>query len=113
MLDHARVARSLVAGVTEYAYTKDRTLQLALERAMEIVGEAARRISESFKVAHPEISWRKIIGQRNVLAHEYDEISQELLWHTATYDLPKLIVQLESLFPENAMGQNDEPSSPS
>jgi len=71
----------------------------AIERSIEIIGEAARRVSPEFAAAHPEIPWRQIIGQRNILAHEYGQISHELLFKTATTDVPALIVTIEKLLP--------------
>ena len=66
---------------------------------LEIIGEAARRVSTEFRHAHPEIPWAKIIAHRNVLVHEYDEIRQERLWKTATIDVPLLITPLKELLP--------------
>ncbi len=74
--------------------------QLALGRTLEIIGEAARRVSEPFRDAHPEIPWKYIIGNRNVLAHNYDEIVLEVLWTTATRDVPRLVVALLALLPQ-------------
>ncbi len=73
--------------------------QMAVERAMEITGEAAARVSAEFRAAHPEVPWRAIIGQRNVLAHKYGEIEQDRIWTVATTDIPHLIGQLEPLIP--------------
>jgi uncharacterized protein with HEPN domain len=70
MLDSARTLHGFVMGVTCYNYTRNKKLQLAVERTLEIIGEAARRISETYRQAHPEIPWQSIIFQRNVLAHE-------------------------------------------
>jgi uncharacterized protein with HEPN domain len=67
----------LTDGVTACECLADRKTQLALERAIEIIGEAARRVSDSFKADHTEIPWRSIVAQRHVLAHEYGEIRQE------------------------------------
>jgi len=78
---------------------RDRKLQLAVERALEIVGEAARRVSEAYRQAHSEIPWQAIIAQRNVLAHEYGEIKQELIWKVVTIRIPELIGLLEKLIP--------------
>jgi len=69
MLDSAKTIEDFVAGVSVSQYVQDRKLQLAVERAIEIIGEAARRVSEAFRDAHPEIPWKSIISQRNVLAH--------------------------------------------
>ena len=73
--------------------------QRAVERAVEIIGEAARQVSDDFRRAHPAISWRPIIAQRHVLAHEYGEIMQERIWRVATTHVPALIAQLEPLIP--------------
>lgn len=78
----------------------ERMRQLALERALEIIGEAARRVSEPFRDAHPEIPWKYIIGNWNVIAHNYDEIVLEVLWTTATRDVPKLVAALLALLPK-------------
>lgn len=99
MLEHARLALSFVQGRSYQSLQKDRLRRLALERALEIIGEAARRVSEPFRQAHPEIPWGRIIAKRNVLAHEYDEIYEELLWITATEHVPVLIALLEPLVP--------------
>jgi uncharacterized protein with HEPN domain len=63
---------------------------LAIERLLEILGEAARRVSEEFQNQHGEIPWRKIIGQRNVLAHEYGEIKLGRIWVLVTENLEEL-----------------------
>ena len=64
-----------------------------------MTGEAARRMSDDFRQAHPEIPWSDIIGQRNVIAHQYEEIRQERIWSVVTSDIPTLIAQLEPLIP--------------
>jgi uncharacterized protein with HEPN domain len=66
---------------------------------VEVVGEAARKVSPEFQAAHPEIPWRPIIAQRHVLAHDYGEIDQEKIWRVANVHIPDLIVQLEPLIP--------------
>ena len=71
----------------------------AVVRNFEIIGEAARRVSATYQGAHPEIPWRKIIGQRNILAHEYGQIDHALLYKTATEDIPELVGQLQLLLP--------------
>ncbi len=68
-----------------------------MERQIEIIGEAARGISDTFKAAHPEIPRRPIMAQRHRLAHEYGEIDDSLVWKVATVHVPALIPQLEPL----------------
>ena len=74
MLDAARSIREFTRGLTQNEYLKDRKLQLAVEPALEIIGEAARLVSAEFRNRHSEIPWQQIIAQRNVIAHDYGEI---------------------------------------
>lgn len=97
MLESARLIREFTAGLKIEDYLKDRKLQLAIERSLEIIGEAARRISENFQESHQEIPWRKIIAQRNVIAHEYGEIRHERIWTVITVNIPELIEKVEPI----------------
>ncbi len=99
MLQASRDTLEFTRGVSFDAYLQDRQLQLAVERAIEIIGEAAGRVSLGFRDAHPEIPWRKIIAQRNVLAHEYGEIEPALVWDLVIDHLPALVGQIEMLLP--------------
>jgi uncharacterized protein with HEPN domain len=99
MLDAAKTVVSFTSGVKFHQYEKDRKLQLAIERAIEIIGEAAGRVSKEFQNAHPNIPWRGLIGQRNVLAHEYGDIKQERMWIVVAERIPELIAILEPLVP--------------
>lgn len=95
MLDAARTVEQLSSGLDFNQYSNDRRTQLAVERSLEIIGEAASRVSTSFRNAHPQIPWRQIIGQRNVLIHEYGEIKQERIWKTVRENVPQLIELLK------------------
>lgn len=97
MLRYARVTRDLVAHRDLASFESDLQLRLAVERAIEIVGEAARKVSPAFEAAHPEIPWRKIVAQRHVLAHEYGEVMPDKIWRVATTHVPALIPQLERI----------------
>lgn len=99
MLTATRAVQSFVAGKAFAQYEQDLLLRSAVERQVEIIGEAARGISDVFKRAHPEIPWRPIMAQRHRLAHEYGEIDDNLIWTVATIHVPALIVQLETLVP--------------
>lgn len=101
MHKHAKGAIEALRGKTLAAYSADENLRLATERRIEIIGEAARRVSDSLKQSHPEIPWRQIISQRHVLAHEYGEIEDELIWGVGAKHLPQLIKQLEVLLDED------------
>ncbi|MSP88385.1 MAG: DUF86 domain-containing protein [Alphaproteobacteria bacterium] len=71
--------------------------QMAVEQAIEIIGEAARRVSKELKLKHTEIPWSRIVGQRNVLAHDYGEIDQARIWALADRDIVDLLYKLERL----------------
>jgi uncharacterized protein with HEPN domain len=101
MLTAARGVVSSLQGVTFEQYMSDENedLRLATERRIEIIGEAARRVSAKLKEAHPEIPWRLIVDQRNVLIHAYDEVEDERIWRLVRHDIPRLIQQLTDLIP--------------
>jgi uncharacterized protein with HEPN domain len=106
MLLAARAVQSFVAGRTFEEYERDLLLRSAVERQVEIIGEAARGISAAFQSAHPHIPWRPIMAQRHRLAHEYGEIDNRLIWTVATVHVPALILQLEPLVtPPASSGQ--------
>ena len=97
MLNAADNVSQFMQGVSFDNFMRERKLQAAVEREVEIIGEAARRVSESFREMHPEIQWRAIIAQRNVLAHEYGEIKQERMWLVAIERVPDLIKKLKPI----------------
>ena len=101
MLDAARAVAEFVRDRTFQDYLSNRMLRGAVERHIEIVGEAARRVSEETRQAHPEIPWHAIVGQRNVLAHEYDQVLHEAIWGIATGRLSDLIASLRAILPED------------
>jgi uncharacterized protein with HEPN domain len=83
------------------SFVSDRRLRLAVERELEIIGEAARHVSPAFQNAHPEIPWRAIVGQRNLLAHEYGEVRAERIWAVVESGIGDLIKQLDLLIKED------------
>jgi uncharacterized protein with HEPN domain len=95
MLEAAQTVEQLSSGMDFIQYSNDRRTQLAVERSLEIIGEAAGRLSALFRNAHPEIPWRQIIGQRNVLIHEYGEIKQERIWKVVRENIPQLVELLK------------------
>lgn len=99
MLDAAGAIIEFTKDINYASYLKDRKLQLAVERSVEIIGEAAKNISRTFKDAHPEIPWRAIIAQRNVLAHEYGEIKQDRMWMLSIKNIPELVEIMKPLIP--------------
>ena len=84
MLEYARHCITLLANKSEHDWHYDLAVKLAIERSLELIGEAARKVSVTFRERHPEIPWRNIIGQRNILAHDYGQIDHARLYKTAT-----------------------------
>ncbi len=76
---------------------EDEMLTYALVYAVQIVGEAANRVSVEFRNQHPEVPWAIIIGMRHRLVHAYSDINRDILWTTATEAVPELLAQIKSL----------------
>ena len=97
MLGAAREARAIVEGVPLDRFLGDSLRRRALERMLEILGEAARRVTPQFQEANAGIDWRGLVGQRNILAHEYGRINHRLPYDAASESLPALIDALERI----------------
>ena len=94
--------RTLVQNTTRDDLHANRVLSLALVRLLEIVGEAATRVSEELRARHPQIAWRQIISLRNRLIHGYDAVDLDILWQILHKDVPQLISDLERLISPEA-----------
>ena len=99
MLLAAREAVEFATGLTFPQFEQSRLNQNAILKAIEIIGEAAARVSADTKEAHPEIPWPEIIGMRNRLVHAYFEVNLERVWQTVQQDVPRLIALLKPLVP--------------
>jgi uncharacterized protein with HEPN domain len=95
MLEHSREVVELIGCQSREEFMQDRVTQLASARLLEIVGEAANRVSLERRQQLPLIPWRDIIDFRNIIVHAYDTIEYEIVWSAVHDDLPKLITQLE------------------
>ena len=102
MLEAGREALSFAQGYTRQDLDRNRMLTLALVRCIEIVGEAAARVTQDTRARYASIPWTDIVGARNWLIHAYFDINLDRLWDTITDDLPKLIVELEKIPLEDA-----------
>jgi uncharacterized protein with HEPN domain len=95
MIEAAESAAQFIADRSRSDLDSDRMLLFAVVRAIEVVGEAASKLSEEFRAAHPGIPWRAIVGMRNRLIHAYFDI--ETVWETTTQELPPILNQLREL----------------
>lgn len=94
MLEHAQHVEAFVAGMDREAFETDRKTQFAVLRGLEVVGEAAKRVSPEIQARFPDIPWRQIVGMRNVIAHDYLGLSLSMVYETATVFIPRLIMRL-------------------
>ena len=74
---------------------------MSIVHLLQIIGEAARRVSPDVKVGHPEVEWQDITGMRHKIVHEYKRIDLDEVWRTATEDVPKLIATLSQFMPSD------------
>ncbi|OHB67919.1 MAG: hypothetical protein A2Y77_03530 [Planctomycetes bacterium RBG_13_62_9] len=100
MLAHASEAVDMVRGKRRDDLVRNRMLQLALVRLVEIVGEAATQVSIEGQKRHSSIPWQVVRGMRNRLIHGYDKIDLDVLWDTIEHDLPPLIAELHRILGE-------------
>lgn len=84
----------------ERMLAEDVVVQTATLHWLEIIGEAARRVSDELKAAHPEVAWRGIIATRNVVAHGYDQVRLDIVWEVIQEELPTLRKQVEAIVEE-------------
>ena len=99
MLDHAREAVAIVSGRARTDLDTDRILQLALTRVVEIVGEAASRVSAESRARYLDIPWRDVINVRSRIVHGYDSVDYDIVWRIIVEELPVLIAALERALP--------------
>jgi uncharacterized protein with HEPN domain len=97
MLDAGQKAISFAANQSRSDLDDDPMLVFALMKAIEIIGEAASKVSRDSRESLKEIPWAQIVGMRNRLIHAYVDISLDILWRTVTRNLPPLIQELERI----------------
>ncbi len=105
LLDILIAARKVLKysdGLSQAEFDGNEVVQNAVMRMLEIIGEAARRVSQETRDAHSEIPWSGMIGMRNRLIHEYFRIDAQKVWETVQDDIPALLALIEPLLPTDA-----------
>jgi uncharacterized protein with HEPN domain len=98
----ARKAQTFVAGMTFAAFVADEKTAFAVVRALEIIGEATRRIPQEVRDKNPEVPWQAMAGIRDKLIHDYISVNLEIVWKTVAEDLPVLLPQIERILQATA-----------
>lgn len=101
MVEAADAALRFVAGRQAADLDRDQMLLFALVRAIEIIGEAASRVSPEARERLPTVPWPAVVAMRNRLIHAYFDIDRRILWKTATEEIPQLRLQLLTALPED------------
>jgi len=97
MRDHAAEAVAAARGRSRQDLDDDRIFSLALIKLVEIIGEAAARVSMETRSLNSQIPWNQIIAARNRLVHGYDQVDLDILWKIVNVELPSLLQQLDGL----------------
>ena len=96
MLNYSLEIGEIIKDENHQTFVHNRIKRLAVERLIEIIGEAANHISNEVVEANDDIPWSKIIGLRNKIVHDYGEILTDRIWLIASRSIPELVEQLKS-----------------
>jgi uncharacterized protein with HEPN domain len=97
ILESAKIALSHINGKTFQEFDTDILFQDGVIRRLEMIGEAAGRVSDEIQNVYKDLPWAKMKGMRNFLIHEYDDIDLKIVWDTVNNNLPPLIKELEKI----------------
>ncbi len=100
MVAHAKLAISAISSKSRDDLDTDPVLAAALERFVEVVGEAASKISAATRERAPDVPWREIVGMRNRLVHGYSSVDHDIIWDVVTADLGEIVGFIELLLAE-------------
>jgi uncharacterized protein with HEPN domain len=99
MLEAAHRAVQRVHGKSRAEFDADEDLRIILAHRIQVIGEAAARVSLAMRDAHPGIPWKRIVGLRHRIVHDYMNIDADILWEVVTRSLPELIRLLTPAVP--------------
>jgi uncharacterized protein with HEPN domain len=102
MLDVCRLIAGKMTGKKRADFDADDDFRVALAHRIQTLGEAARRVSPEFQEAHPQVPWKKIIGMRHKVVHDYLFVNYDVVWDAVTINVPVLVAQLDEIVPPDA-----------
>jgi uncharacterized protein with HEPN domain len=97
IIDAAQETLSFVRDTDQENFSKNRMMILSVIKEIEIIGEAASKISDETKLNYSDIPWKDIVGMRNRLIHGYFDVDVQLVWNTTRINLPPLVSSLEAI----------------
>lgn len=100
----AEKAQQFVVGMTFDSFQADEKTQFAVVRALEIIGEATKRVPQEVRDRNPDVPWRSMAGIRDRLIHDYENVNCEIVWKTVTDDLSTLVPKLQRIMGETNSG---------
>lgn len=100
IFDAIKSIQTQIEGITKEQFENSELIQGFVERKLEIIGEATKRIPDDFKKHHPNIPWKDMAGMRDILIHQYTEVDEDIVWKTITQKIPPLKKQIESIVNE-------------
>ena len=95
--ESGRAIQRFIANYDEVSFAENDLVRSAVFAKLIIIGEAARNLSAAFRDAHTEIPWGGIVGTRNRIAHGYDQVDWEIVWHIARSNVPQLLRDIEAI----------------
>ena len=97
MVEASQAALRFMAGHQRGDLQTDQMLLFAVLRAIEVIGEAANKVSEDVRIGNASIPWKAIVGMRNRLIHAYFDVDTEMVWETVQVEIPEILVKLKAL----------------
>lgn len=101
MVDASQAALQFMTGRQCGDLQTDQMLLFAVLRAIEVIGEAANRVSEDIRLANANIPWKAIVGMRNRLIHAYFDVDTDMVWETVQVEIPAVLVKLKALLDQS------------